>query len=311
MKTLVPSYYAQFHCIAGRCRHNCCIGWEIDVDPAAQRRYRAVDGAFGERLHNAVTTSADGDTCFALDADERCPFLNPQGLCDIITTLGEDALCQICADHPRFRNYTDSRAEIGLGLCCEEAARLIITDKTPFKLNLTGEMQNEVTILREKIFQILQDYSKDIYKRAENMLSLFFKESPQLSLKAFLPVFEGLERLDEDWSTLLSSLNDFDEEKCEPFKRFMQEREAEYEQFLCYLIYRHFSKSATSFEMALYSLFAVLCFKLVFAMGERLFSQNGSFTTENQLEIMRLFSSEIEYSDENIDIILDKLEALI
>ncbi|MBQ8796129.1 MAG: flagellin lysine-N-methylase [Clostridia bacterium] len=309
MKTIFPDYFENFKCIAEKCRHNCCIGWEIDIDPQTLACYQSAEGEFGKRLRKNI--SLEGTPHFILGENERCPFLNKKNLCDIFINLGESKLCSICTEHPRFYNTFDTHNEAGLGLCCEEAARLIITDKTPFKLNLTEEMQNEVTILREKIFQILQDYSKDIYKRTENMLSLFFKESPQLSLKAFLPVFEKLERLDEDWSTLLSSLNDFDEEKCEPFRSFMKERESEYEQFLCYLIYRHFSKSATSFEMALYSLFAVLCFKLVFAMGERLFSQNGNFTTENQLEIMRLFSSEIEYSDENIDIILDELEALI
>ena len=28
----VPNYYDKFKCIADRCKHSCCIGWEIDID---------------------------------------------------------------------------------------------------------------------------------------------------------------------------------------------------------------------------------------------------------------------------------------
>ena len=30
MTVTVPSYYKDFKCIADKCRHSCCIGWEID-----------------------------------------------------------------------------------------------------------------------------------------------------------------------------------------------------------------------------------------------------------------------------------------
>jgi lysine-N-methylase len=33
MKLIAPDTYPEFCCIADRCRHSCCIGWEIDVDP--------------------------------------------------------------------------------------------------------------------------------------------------------------------------------------------------------------------------------------------------------------------------------------
>ena len=27
----VPSYYKTFQCIADKCEHSCCIGWEIEL----------------------------------------------------------------------------------------------------------------------------------------------------------------------------------------------------------------------------------------------------------------------------------------
>lgn len=46
MKVFAPDYYRNFACIAGNCRHSCCVGWEIDVDASAYARYQTVDGEF-------------------------------------------------------------------------------------------------------------------------------------------------------------------------------------------------------------------------------------------------------------------------
>ena len=56
------------------------------------------------------------------------------------------ALCQICRDHPRFRNYYSSRVEMGLGLVCEEAARVILSWPSRLRLiRLEGDGTEELT----------------------------------------------------------------------------------------------------------------------------------------------------------------------
>ena len=54
MKILVPDYYPLFRCTAGKCRHNCCIGWEIDIDSETMDFYDSVKGNFGERLRENI-----------------------------------------------------------------------------------------------------------------------------------------------------------------------------------------------------------------------------------------------------------------
>ena len=117
MRLVVPSYYDRFHCIGSACRHNCCIGWEIDIDDTTAEAYQHIDGALGCRLQQHIANT-DNVPHFILGTDERCPFLNLDNLCDIILELGEEALCDICTDHPRFRNVLPDRTEMGIGLCC-------------------------------------------------------------------------------------------------------------------------------------------------------------------------------------------------
>ena len=42
MKIYAPDSYPRFRCIADRCRHTCCVGWEIDIDPGTLAQYRAI-----------------------------------------------------------------------------------------------------------------------------------------------------------------------------------------------------------------------------------------------------------------------------
>ena len=132
MNIYVPEYYSAFHCIASKCRHTCCAGWEIDIDAESLARYDRLPGDFGARVRRGIER---GDTPrFILTEGERCPLLTDDNLCALILHAGEGALCQICRDHPRFRNYFSGRVEMGLGLVCEEAARLILTWPRPLRL---------------------------------------------------------------------------------------------------------------------------------------------------------------------------------
>jgi len=127
MKTLVPNYYSAFHCIAGACKHTCCVGWEIDVDEESLQRFSS-DPWIAPHLDCTDVPH------LRLQEGERCPFLRQDGLCEMIVQKGEESLCQICRDHPRFRNFWTGVEEIGLGMVCEAAAELMLSQSEPMRL---------------------------------------------------------------------------------------------------------------------------------------------------------------------------------
>lgn len=182
MRLTVPDYYDRFRCIASRCTDNCCIGWEIGIDPAALADYQSQPGAFGDRLRAAIQP---GDPpFFALTKSGRCPFLNEENLCDIYRQLGESHLCAICDQHPRFHNWFGAEKESGLGLSCEEAARLILFSAPPRLLcretleapdpdtELNPELLAGLRAVREAAFAILAEPSLPLAHRLALLAAL-------------------------------------------------------------------------------------------------------------------------------------------
>lgn len=301
-----PSYYSEFSCIASRCRHSCCIGWEIDIDDVAYARYQGVAGKLGKRLCESIST--EGTPHFVLHEEERCPFLNGDGLCDLILSLGEDALCEICREHPRFYTVLSDRTEMGIGLCCEEAARLILSKTEPTVFVSEGEAgkrddwDEEKLLWRGEVFSILQNRQLCISSRMAELLSFCGSEIP--SIEKSLGLLLDLEILTEEWRSLLSCYHKADEEA---FSLHMQSRESEYEQFSVYLAYRYLAGAYDGEDFRQKSAFIVWAYRLLFSLGSFVFDRTGAFAAKDQIELARLFSTELEYNEDNLYAVLDTL----
>ncbi len=308
MCQFTPDYYKDFHCVAGSCQHSCCIGWEIDVDPDKLCSYNSVPGPFGDRLRASI--SPEHPPHFILVEGERCPFLNSENLCDIILTLGEDQICEICSEHPRFHNHLSDRVESGLGLCCEEAARLILSRTDPVQLVSDGPKTepDELIALRDKAMALLQDRSSTISERLDTMLALCDATLPKRAMEDWCSFLLSLERLDNTWTDLLDLLQaEWSNVNLSGFDIHMRSRQTEYEQFAVYLLYRHLIQAISPIDLSARAAFVAWGYSLLHALGAVLWTKNDSFTFENQVELARLFSSELEYSEENMDLLLDEL----
>ncbi len=158
MKLRVPHYYKDFVCIASKCKDNCCIGgWEIDIDDETANYYLNLSGEFGDRLRASIGRT--DEYCFKLK-DGKCPFLDNENLCEIYKNLGEDKMGVVCTQFPRFTEYYGNIKETGIGLACEEAERIIFTDRKPFSMDIEDIDEEEVidteydSILANYLFKV-------------------------------------------------------------------------------------------------------------------------------------------------------------
>ena len=300
MKLFAPPYYLKFKCIADRCRHSCCVGWEIDIDADTLARYESCDGGYAETIKKSIEYNEVPH--FRL-LGERCPHLADNGLCSIICELSEGWLTDICREHPRFYNDTPLGKEVGLGMSCEEAARLILNEENYWQLAEVGTvdsedipMQFDTVAERESIYAQLSDENIPYCDRLR-LLWDKYGASPKL-----LP--------DKEWQDILASLEYLDESDRELFSVYSSDEatpvgyEKALERFLAYLIYRHASSKETEGGFR-----ASLGFAFVL---ERLFASliknEREADAERVIEFARIISEEIEYSEENTDDITFEFE---
>ena len=301
---IVPNYYHKFKCIAHKCQHNCCIGWEIDIDEETMAKYGALSGELAAKIRANI----EGDVPhFVLGKDERCPFLNEDGLCDIIAEYGEDMLCQICSLHPRFRNFYLDFSEMGLGLCCEEAARIILSEREKFALIMpesiqTDSEENEFLQIRERIFAIIQDREISIKERFFTLAKLFDLEF-EFSLERLRKLYLSLERLDDKWTEEIEKLAGYSFD----IDIFCDESmQIPFEQLCCYFIFRHLSEAMWDGDYAGRVNFALMSCYFIGALFSYYKHKDGGIKMDRMINIVRMYSSEVEYSEENMEKIIKK-----
>ena len=317
-----PEYYKKFRCTADKCSDSCCIGWEIDIDSDTEAHYRSISGTFGERLRRNI---ADGS--FVLTPEERCPFLNSTGLCDIYTELGEESLCQICSDHPRYYEWFGSVKECGTGLCCEASADLILSEdhklaeeKVPDEdcVEYDEELFRLLLRAREDITSCLQNaelpaaaayilsYAEELQCNIDNG-EYVLPEQPadtvpeQADVRGILEYYSGLEPINENWQPYikrcagLSGASGGIDEEFLPYIR----------RVAAYFIYRYFLKGVFDGEILSRVKLAVLSSWVIAELWRIEKAENGKCPHEKRVSIAKDYSKEIEYCEENIAALSD------
>ncbi len=295
MKLYAPEYYTDFACIADRCRHSCCVGWEIDIDEATARRYQALDAPYADAIRASIETE-NGTPHFRLCADERCPHLNGTGLCRIILSLGEEHLCDICREHPRFYHTTPHGMEVGLGLCCEEACRIVLTSDGYDRFVTVGEEEGDApltdldaTAHRARIYAALSDRTVPYAERLARIADAYGVSLADRTDRAWRELLASLEYLDESHRALFGHYS----------SRTEQARawEAELERALAYFILRHVSSATDADGLCAAVGFSLLCERLLASLIEATEARDLGAV----VELARTVSEEIEYSEDNTE----------
>lgn len=312
----VPFYYNTFKCIADKCSDNCCIGWEIDIDSDTAEYYKSVGGAFGKRLSENISEK----NSFVLKC-ERCPFLNERNLCDIIINCGEEHLCQICRDHPRYFEWYGNIKEGGIGLSCEEGARLILTDSECSTVESVIDEEEEpvdeelFSVLlnaREKIFSLLDgegtvkeklcrvlDCAEELQFYVDNRDTdaeyIPSQGVAEADVRDIVSLYSDFEPIDGEWEKELSSLLSSD---CSLGQ--LNAEEEKYMLNLCrYFIWRYFLKGVFDEEILSKVKLAIVSVLFIRLMA----GSDASLSV--WIEKSKLYSKEMEYSDENRELFYD------
>ena len=321
MNIYVPHYYKDFVCIADRCPDTCCAGWEVNLDHESAEKYRTVQGEIGKRICSCLAKDEDGDDVFTLTGDRRCPFLNGSNLCDLHISLGEESLSETCRMFPRYYEDFGYIREMGLGMGCPEAARIILENDKPLdfikcgKINKPSEpvdndflnmliglrnifftvLKNEEDSFRTKIRDILED-AEDIQNELDRDLfseETCFRPDSGADFKACIEVLSEMEYLDENRKEMLLSLD-----PKTPCRKIYKEHHSDFVKLMQYYIHRYLLKAIFDYDILTKVKYGVFACAVIGRL----------YTVEpDHVKAMYGYSKEIEYSDINMDILDEAL----
>ena len=295
MLKIYPTFFPAFQCKAYRCRHTCCQKWEIDIDEETEKKYRSTPGPLGEELKEWMKTGDEGLTCFRMNEKGYCHFLTEKGLCRLVLERGDDFLCQICHDHPRFYKFpydVDRGEEImlcGTGLACEKTVEQLLAEKGPLSFQSN---ESDGIFPFERILTLLH------LDEEENLSSPHLALSPTFAEKTISRLGETTP-IDEEWTDSLSFLAAH-MDRLLPEARQLAEKAGL--PFLIrlyqYIFYRQLDEceAYAPLAMARYATEAVAFILLEYAR------------TKDLVRSVTRWSEQIEYDNENVYILLDSMD---
>lgn len=322
----MPEYCRDFKCLAGACSDSCCIGWEIDIDEKTAEYYMSVTGEFGEKLRSNI--QKDDVYSFILK-NERCPFLNEENLCEIILRMGEDKLCHICDNHPRYYEWFKGVKEGGTGLCCEESARLILENGSAdgyYEVEVSDEESEEydeglynflfgareriLALLREENVSLLRvvssilDYADSIqdiidnecYSEASEIIVKTVNVTGSPDIEAMLDIFYKLEPIDESWKPFIEMIK----ARANGLVLNLERYEKYLRNIGIYFIWRYFMKGVFDGEIISKVRLSVISMALLSVI---FCAEKAEF--EECIILAKNYSKEAEYSEENLETIFD------
>ena len=311
MKYYYFNYISAFKCKAGECKHNCCKGWVIPIDTKSLNKYSKLSAIDQDFVNNV-----DYNNKRFNQENANCKFLDQSNLCKIINKYGESYLCNTCKTHPRFKNFYKSFIEVGGGASCEEMARLIVSGKKKMKLNGVKnlikenanitEFEKQIIKYRNKVIKVIQNRKLKISQRVKQLLSICQVRVTDISVCDWFNFLLELEKLDCARDEVYNKVINFNI-SWDSIRLDEQKYARSYEQVLSYFAYRHIPRAIDKLDLRLQTALAVLSFLLCVA----LFESGLSLETYSLEEAIRFYSAEIEYSNLNLNAILDKLEGLV
>jgi len=157
----VTNYY-KFKCIADKCRFTCCEGWDIGIDNDTYNKWEKENGKSNNILNNVKIKQCGSKTEYFInkETNEACPFLDKQGLCNIVRSHGEEYLSLTCHMFPRIENIFEDKKELSLSCACPEVVEHI--SSITGKINISSEndikLKNHLLELkiRDTVINIMQ-----------------------------------------------------------------------------------------------------------------------------------------------------------
>ena len=190
-------------------------------------------------------------------------------------------------------------------------------------LNFSQEIQKKIDEDKIKeIEQLIEKYSDDDF--IKNCIGELEKlrgmgETKYINIKKYFSVYKDIDHINEQCPKVLdeavecfyskdSDVNSYID-KHKEFNTYYADKLYEYEHLMVYFIFRYFMKAVYDYDVSARVKFAVVSTLMIKELDVvRWIKNNKNFTTDDQVEVAKMYSKDIEHSEENVESLYEVFE---
>lgn len=182
----------------------------------------------------------------------------------------------------------------------------------------TGLKENDAAAVMLVVNEFDEKVVKDAARQcnneaiAEKKMRQPDEEVARIAIHSFyerMRIFTDMEVLDSEWKESLEAVKTFFTGKStkylevkKEFRAYYQPHEYEYEHLLVYFVFQYAMKSLYDWDFLSKAKLAVVSFLMIQDMDMERFCRNGkTFTTEDRIDVVRIYSKEVEHSEDNLE----------
>ena len=132
------------------------------------------------------------------------------------------------------------------------------------------------------------------------------------NMHKYFQVYKSLEHIDENWPKIVDHtfeyfykvINDHQLyiNKHNEFNKYYKEKEYEYEHLIVYFIFRYFMKAVYDYDVLAKVKLAVVSYLIIKELDVvRWIDNKGNLTKQDQIDLMHMYSKDIEHSEDNLE----------
>ncbi|MBE6063444.1 MAG: flagellar protein FliB [Clostridium butyricum] len=199
-----------------------------------------------------------------------------------------------------------------------------LNDRIAIVLSFSQEIQKKIDDNRiDEIAHICEKYcSKEFINKYIDGLDKYKNnyEHKYNNMKKYFMFYKNLDHINERWPHILNDVIkdlfgketncDIYVDKHRNFNSYYVDNFYEYEHLIVYFIFRYFMKAVFDYDVSSKIKMAVVSYLMIKELGVHKWSiNNKEFAKEDQVVVMRMYSKDIEHSDDNMEALYETFES--
>lgn len=185
---------------------------------------------------------------------------------------------------------------------------LLITFAQEIQDKIDTNKISKIEEIREKYLS--QDFINSFIKNLDKYKD---KEKNKYdNMNKYFQVYKSLEHIDENWPKIVDNTfeyfyklhNDYEFyiDRHNEFNKYYKEKEYEYEHLIVYFIFRYFMKAVYDYDVLAKVKLAIVSYLIIKELDVvRWIDNKGSLTKQDQIDLMHMYSKDIEHSEDNLE----------